>query len=45
MSLGVPAITTLYFRETEPNSGLLKIYKQEDSLTLEGLQNFFLKKG
>ncbi|KAG1444413.1 hypothetical protein G6F46_012512 [Rhizopus delemar] len=37
MSLGVPAITTLYFRETEPNSGLLKIYKQEDSLTLEGL--------
>ncbi|KAI9356604.1 hypothetical protein BD770DRAFT_389688 [Pilaira anomala] len=35
--LQVPAITTLHFRETECDSGLLKIYKQEDSWTLEGL--------
>ncbi|KAI8070228.1 hypothetical protein BDF21DRAFT_344805 [Thamnidium elegans] len=35
--LKVPAITTLHFRETECDSGLLKIYKQEDSWTLEGL--------
>ncbi|GAA5802211.1 hypothetical protein HPULCUR_007674 [Helicostylum pulchrum] len=32
---GLPAITTLHFRETECDSGLLKIYKQEDSWTLE----------
>ncbi|CAO3676688.1 unnamed protein product [Rhizopus stolonifer] len=37
MNLQVPAITTLYFRETEDDSGLLKIFKQEDSWTLEGL--------
>ncbi|KAI8143043.1 hypothetical protein BJV82DRAFT_613263 [Fennellomyces sp. T-0311] len=35
--LQVPAITTLHFRETEQDSGLLKIYRQEDSWTLEGL--------
>ncbi|KAI9009349.1 hypothetical protein CLU79DRAFT_775261 [Phycomyces nitens] len=35
--LQVPAITTLHFRETEQDSGLLKIYKQEDSWTLEGI--------
>ncbi|KAI7900688.1 uncharacterized protein BX663DRAFT_517266 [Cokeromyces recurvatus] len=33
----IPAITTLYFKETDQESGLLKIYKQEDSWTLEGL--------
>lgn len=33
----VPAITTLHFRETDQDSGLLKIYQQEDSWTLEGL--------
>ncbi|ORE14940.1 hypothetical protein BCV71DRAFT_267017 [Rhizopus microsporus] len=32
VTLQVPAITTLYFRETECDSGLLKIYRQEDSL-------------
>jgi hypothetical protein len=37
MSLQIPAITTLYFRETECDSGLLKIYRQDDSWTLEGL--------
>lgn len=37
IQLQVPAITTLYFRETECDSGLLKIYRQEDSWTLEGL--------
>ncbi|KAI9315518.1 hypothetical protein BX666DRAFT_1860715 [Dichotomocladium elegans] len=37
VKLQVPAITTLYFRETERDSGLLKIYRQEDSWTLEGL--------
>ncbi|CAO3656940.1 unnamed protein product [Mucor fragilis] len=37
VQLQVPAITTLYFRETECDSGLLKIYRQEDSWTLEGL--------
>ena len=37
VKLKVPAITTLHFRETECDSGLLKIYKQEDSWTLEGL--------
>jgi hypothetical protein len=36
MKLEIPAITTLHFRETECDSGLLKIYKQEDSWTLEG---------
>ncbi|ORX50121.1 hypothetical protein DM01DRAFT_1308387 [Hesseltinella vesiculosa] len=35
--LHVPSITTLHFRETEQDSGLLKIYRQEDSWTLEGL--------
>ncbi|KAI8340627.1 hypothetical protein BC941DRAFT_417730 [Chlamydoabsidia padenii] len=35
--LRVPSITTLHFRETEQASGLLKIYRQEDSWTLEGL--------
>ncbi|KAI8373880.1 hypothetical protein BD560DRAFT_393848 [Blakeslea trispora] len=37
IQLQVPAITTLRFRETECDSGLLKIYRQEDSWTLEGL--------
>ncbi|KAI8883340.1 hypothetical protein K501DRAFT_333371 [Backusella circina FSU 941] len=37
ISLQVPAITTLHFKETESDSGLLKIYRQEDSWTLEGL--------
>ncbi|KAI7892420.1 uncharacterized protein EV154DRAFT_505085 [Mucor mucedo] len=37
ISLQVPAITTLHFKETDPDSGLLKIYSQEDSWTLEGL--------
>ncbi|ORY98918.1 hypothetical protein BCR43DRAFT_415045, partial [Syncephalastrum racemosum] len=32
----IPAITTLHFREHE-QSGLAKVYKQEDSWTLEGL--------
>ncbi len=36
INLQVPAITTLHFRETECDSGLLKIFKQEDSWTLEG---------
>jgi hypothetical protein len=36
LKLQVPAITTFYFSETELESGLLKIYKQEDSWTLEG---------
>ncbi|KAF7725145.1 hypothetical protein EC973_000397 [Apophysomyces ossiformis] len=35
--LQVPAITTLHFQETEQDSGLLKIYKQEDSWTVEGV--------
>ncbi|KAI9491916.1 hypothetical protein BDB00DRAFT_745253, partial [Zychaea mexicana] len=37
VKLQVPAITTLHFSETERDSGLLKIYRQEDSWTLEGL--------
>jgi hypothetical protein len=37
IKLQIPAITTLHFRETECDSGLLKIYKQEDSWTLEGI--------
>ncbi|KAI8985327.1 hypothetical protein BDB01DRAFT_787643 [Pilobolus umbonatus] len=37
VNLQVPSITTLYFKETDPESGLLKIYRQEDSWTLEGL--------
>ncbi|RCI02245.1 hypothetical protein CU098_009291 [Rhizopus stolonifer] len=37
VQLQIPAITTLSFRETECDSGLLKIYKQQDSWTLEGL--------
>ncbi|KAI8099775.1 uncharacterized protein BX664DRAFT_254028 [Halteromyces radiatus] len=37
IKLQVPSLTTLHFRETEQDSGLLKIYKQEDSWTLEGL--------
>ncbi|KAI9245269.1 hypothetical protein BY458DRAFT_560844 [Sporodiniella umbellata] len=32
-----PSITTLRFKETEKESGLLKVYEQEDSWTLEGL--------
>lgn len=36
IKLQVPAITTLHFRETERDSGLLKIFRQEDSWTLEG---------
>lgn len=39
LKVQVPAITTLHFRETECDSGLLKIYKQEDSWTLEGKNN------
>lgn len=35
--LQVPAITTLHFKETDQDSGLLKIYRQEDSWTLEGV--------
>ncbi|KAI8644032.1 hypothetical protein BD408DRAFT_413953 [Parasitella parasitica] len=35
--LQVPAITTLHFKETDQDNGLLKIYRQEDSWTLEGL--------
>ncbi|CDS07117.1 hypothetical protein LRAMOSA09640 [Lichtheimia ramosa] len=37
LRLRIPVVTTLHFRETEPDSGLLKIYRQEDSWTLEGL--------
>ncbi|RCH90089.1 hypothetical protein CU098_001444, partial [Rhizopus stolonifer] len=37
INVQVPALTTLYFKETETDSGLLKVYKQEDSWTLEGL--------
>ncbi|KAI7855300.1 hypothetical protein BDC45DRAFT_505889 [Circinella umbellata] len=33
-TLKVPAITTLYFKERD---GLIKIYKQQDSWTLEGI--------
>ncbi|KAI8143331.1 hypothetical protein BJV82DRAFT_515543, partial [Fennellomyces sp. T-0311] len=33
-TLRIPAITTLYFKEKD---GLIKIYKQQDSWTLEGL--------
>ncbi|KAI9264117.1 hypothetical protein BDA99DRAFT_546876 [Phascolomyces articulosus] len=33
-TLRIPAITTLYFKERD---GLLKIYKQQDSWTLEGI--------
>lgn len=33
----VPAMVTLHFKETEADSGLLKIYREEDSWTLEGL--------
>jgi hypothetical protein len=36
IQLQVPAITTLHFKETDQDSGLLKIYRQEDSWTLEG---------
>lgn len=36
INVQVPALTTLYFKETETDSGLLKVYKQEDSWTLEG---------
>ena len=36
LKLRIPVVTTLHFRETEPESGLLKIYHQEDSWTLEG---------
>ena len=32
-TLKIPAITTLYFKERD---GLIKIYKQQDSWTLEG---------
>jgi hypothetical protein len=39
IQLQVPAITTLHFRETDQDSGLLKIYRQEDSWTLEGKKN------
>ncbi|KAI8053163.1 uncharacterized protein B0P05DRAFT_561838 [Gilbertella persicaria] len=39
VQLQIPAITTLSFRETECDSGLLKIYKQQDSWTLEGKNN------
>lgn len=34
----VPAITTLHFKETDQDSGLLKIYRQDDSWTLEGIK-------
>ncbi|CDH49209.1 predicted protein [Lichtheimia corymbifera JMRC:FSU:9682] len=37
LRLRIPVVTTLHFRKTEPESGLLKIYHQEDSWTLEGL--------
>lgn len=42
IKLQVPAITTLHFRETdedmeEDDTGLLKIYRQEDSWTLDGM--------
>ncbi|KAI7874045.1 hypothetical protein K492DRAFT_169684 [Lichtheimia hyalospora FSU 10163] len=37
LKLRIPVVTTLHFRETEPDSGLLKIYHQEDSWTLEGI--------
>lgn len=39
LRLRIPVVTTLYFRETEPDSGLLKIYRQEDSWTLEGIKS------
>ncbi|CAO3681765.1 unnamed protein product [Umbelopsis ramanniana] len=37
VKMKVPAIVTLYFKETDEDSGLLKIYREEDSWTLEGL--------
>ncbi|RCH89959.1 hypothetical protein CU098_000126, partial [Rhizopus stolonifer] len=37
IQLEIPSITTLYFKETDQDSGLLKIYRQEDSWTLEGI--------
>lgn len=39
LRLRIPVVTTLHFRETEPDSGLLKIYRQEDSWTLEGIKS------
>ncbi len=36
-----PSITTLRFKETEQDSGLLKVYQQEDSWTLEGTLRIF----
>jgi hypothetical protein len=38
VKMKVPAIVTLYFKETDEDSGLLKIYKEEDSWTLEGIR-------
>lgn len=40
IQIQVPAITTLHFKETDPDSGLLKIYRQDDSWTLEGKDEF-----
>jgi hypothetical protein len=37
VKMKVPAIVTLYFKETDEDSGLLKIYREEDSWTLEGM--------
>lgn len=45
LCLRVPAITTLHFKETEQDSELLKIYKQEDSWTLEGNHINYIERG
>jgi hypothetical protein len=42
INLQVPAITTLHFKETDQDSGLLKIYRQEDSWTLEGIVQYIV---
>ncbi|KAI8093815.1 uncharacterized protein BX664DRAFT_330644 [Halteromyces radiatus] len=37
VSLQIPVITTLYFKETDLDSGLWKIYQHEETWTIEGL--------
>ncbi|RCH83268.1 hypothetical protein CU097_003187 [Rhizopus azygosporus] len=37
IQIQIPSVTILKFRETEQDSGLLKVYHQEDTWTLEGL--------
>ncbi|ORZ25751.1 hypothetical protein BCR42DRAFT_457955 [Absidia repens] len=37
VKLQVPSVTELHFKKSETDTGTLKVYKQEDSWTLEGL--------